>query len=92
MLRDTLPHGYRRTPSSTGLLVPEDTPRPRQVWTKDEVRLHDRFVALMHERGLKIAMKCGKDGCDGELTRLQGNGGEYIFRCSCTDRVFQRKH
>ena len=86
------PSGFRRASAASGLLVPEDsTPRARQVWTKDEVRLHDRFVALMQARGLKVAMRCGLPDCDGEIRRIQDAGG-FIFRCACTDRVFQRKH
>lgn len=92
MLTDRLPRGFRQSSSATGLLIPEDTPRAREVWTKDEVRLHDRFMALLADprRQLKLMLQCGNPECASpQLERIKVPGG-YLLRCGCKDRHFQR--
>lgn len=93
MLRSNLPPGFRQASAASGLLVPEDTPREREVWTKDEARLMDRTLALLKSRGLKFLLACTDARCDGHrLEREVAPDGGYVLRCQHKERVFQRKH
>lgn len=81
--------GYREHVS--GLLVPEDVSRARQVWTADEWRLLDRAMTLLGGHMVAVRLACGSSGCsDRTLTRVPTPDGGYVLRCACTDRVFQR--
>lgn len=91
MLRDSLPRGYRRASSATGLLIPEQTPRQREVWTRDESRLQDRAIALWQSRSIKQLIQCANPECPSPtIERIKGTGQEYILRCGCKDRVHVR--
>ena len=95
MLRDqavlSLPPGFRRASAASGLLVPEETPRQREVWTKDEGRLLDRAIALVQSRGMQFMLRCGDEQCKGsKIERIKGDGRDYLLRCPHKDRVFTR--
>lgn len=90
MLRSTLPPGFRQASEASGLLVPEDTPREREVWTKDEQRLIDRATAFLAFKGLEFLIACADDRCKGQkLERVPAAEGS-ILRCLHKDRVLQR--
>lgn len=81
------PHGFR--PHASGLLVPEDISRKREVWTKAERKLHDKFLALFKSRGVDLLMRCGNPDCDDRAIKItRNNAGESILQCGCKDRVF----
>jgi hypothetical protein len=89
MLRSTLPLGYRQASSATGLLVPEDTPRAREVFTKDEARLLERAMKLIKARGLVLQMRCSDERCqDTKIERIVDEAGDVRLRCAHRDLVF----
>ncbi len=45
----TLPHGFRQSPAS-GLIVPEEHSRQREVWTREERKIFERAMALLDRR------------------------------------------
>lgn len=77
---------------ASGLIVPEELSRERQVWTKQEAALLDRTVKLLGSRGLLVMFRCTHERCKqaGPITRTRGNGGEMILQCAHCDRVFTR--
>lgn len=80
-------------PHASGLLVPDDLARKRQVWTKDEGRLLDRLAKLLNERGMLLNLACQNPKCAQSrkpLERFRMANGDYVLRCECTDRVFQK--
>lgn len=84
------PVGFREADS--GLVVPEELSRGREVWTKAEAKLLDRTVKLLGSRGLQMMFRCTHARCKsaGPITRLRGKGGEMILRCEHLDREFTR--
>lgn len=89
-MRTAMPHGYRRSLQS-GLLVPEEISRERQVWTADEGRLLDRAAKLLHRKGINLKMECQREGCQvAPLSKHQTPGGGFILRCEHADRVFTK--
>ena len=82
------PDGFH--PHASGLLVPEDKAREREVWTRDEWRLMDRIIRLMRARNLAIVLHC--HACKGqeiEVVNQPVNG--FTWRCDHKDRIFHRQ-
>ena len=95
MLRESLPHGFRTASKATGLIVPVETDREREVWTRDEWKLVDRVTKLLAARGIKFQFGCTDPRCQGErmefLPQIRGRA-EPILRCNHRDRVWSRSH
>lgn len=88
MLADTVPKGFRRATGS-GLIVPEDLSREREVWTHDEGRLLDRATKLANKRELKLLLACKHPDCQkAPIERLRLPNGDWVLRCQHRDRVF----
>lgn len=85
-----LPAGFARAPGS-GLILPEEDARPRQVWTKDEARLLQRATRLLESRGVVLFLGCAEPGCaDSPLRASRAADGSTILRCAHLDRVLTR--
>ena len=77
---------------ASGLYVPEDVSRAREVWTREELRLVDRATKLLTSRGMAVMFACTDTKCENvKIERVQGLAGDYILRCAHKDRVFQRR-
>ena len=75
----------------SGLYVPDEYSRIREVWTRDALRLINRVTKLLNSRGIQVMFACENPKCvDTKISKAPGLGGEYILRCNCKDRVFQR--
>lgn len=88
-LADLQVHGFRQSPSS-GLLVPEEVSRERQVWTRDEWKVLDRCGKLLKSRGLQMLMYCeATPECKAQptLQKIKQPDG-FILRCAHADRLF----
>ena len=84
-----LPQGFTDHPS--GLVVPIEHRRARQVLTRDELKLIDRTAKVLAQVSVAHQMKCGKTDCpDPVLRRLPSLDGSTVLQCGCTDRVFTR--
>lgn len=77
---------------ASGLMVPTELSRERQVWTKSESALIDRATKLLGSRGLLMFLGCQEERCKkaGPITRRRGAGGEMILQCEHMDRIFTR--
>lgn len=80
--------GFRK--AGSGLLVPAGMARPREVWTADERKVMDRAAKLALLHGIKLTLRCVRDGCRGALERTQDAMGQDVLRCECRDRVMAR--
>lgn len=88
MLADTVPKGFRRATSS-GLIVPEDISRAREVWTHDEGRKLDWITKLANKRELKLFLGCTHPECQkAPIERIRLANGDWVLRCAHKDRVF----
>lgn len=81
--------GFRE--HASGLLVPEEQSRAREVWTKDEARLLERAMKLLKGRGIEVFLRCERSACHGRpIERIRGADGGLVFRCEHADRVLMR--
>lgn len=91
LTRDDTPAGFTEAPS--GLVVPDDYARVREVWTRDEWRLMDRALKLLRSRNLAAVLKCNTPECQGHeiAVLVDESTGDFTWRCKHKDRVFHRQ-
>lgn len=83
------PNGYHE--NGSGLLVPTEAVRVREVWTDDEFRLLNRVGKLLRARGMTFSLSCLSAECQHDQMSIQPRpGGGSILRCKCKDRIFER--
>lgn len=88
MITDRVPAGFRRS-TTTGLIVPEEQSREREVWTRDEWKTIERATKLLAGRGLEFFMRCPhtKDCQAAPMERLRRADGGLELRCAHKTRV-----
>lgn len=82
----------------SGLIVPTEVSRRREVWPRSEWATVERAVKLMKQKrvpashGVSTFYKCNNPACDGKPLALHLNpmNREVTLRCGCTDRVMSR--
>lgn len=79
-------HGFAPR-NGSGLLVPTDYARTRQVWTNAERRILDRATKLCNSRNVGVSLYCVDCGTKRPLERIQDING-FTLRCDCRDRQF----
>ena len=81
--------GYAR--HASGLLVPEELKRAREVWTRDEVKTVMRALTILDRRGIANFMGCAHPGCERTpIERIRNLDGSITMRCNHLDRVLSR--
>jgi hypothetical protein len=86
----SVPSGFRRAVAS-GLILPEDISRTRDVWTRDEYRLLDRALKLFTAKGMGLLLKCDHPACkSAPIEKIRQPGGGFVLRCAHADRVFTK--
>lgn len=90
MTADVVPAGFRR--SESGLILPEEHSRVREVWTHSEWRTLERATKLLESRGLKLFFRCehSKDCQREPIERRRNLDGTITLRCAHADRVMSR--
>jgi hypothetical protein len=79
--------GFRE--HASGLLVPEEQARAREVWGHDEWKLLERVTKLLTARGVELFMGCTEPGCKkAPLERVRRPDGGLTLRCAHKDRLF----
>lgn len=87
---DAVPVGFHRS-SATGLLLPDDIAREREVWTRDEARLLERATRLLEARGLALYLRCAYPDCvQTPIERFRHGDGGLVLRCAHKDRILSR--
>lgn len=76
---------------SSGLLVPVDAGRTREVWTKADWKLLNKAGAFLASRGMAFHLVCLSSECKGvNLEQARDTAGRTSLRCKCKDRVFEK--
>lgn len=89
MQRDA-PAGFRRSLAS-GLIVPEEISRAREVWTYQEWRALEKATTLLASRGVQVLMRCSHPECQqAPMERLRRPDGGITLRCAHKDREFTK--
>lgn len=85
-----VPDGFRRDANGSGLVVPEELSRKREVITKDEWRALERAIQrVLGPREIAFTMRCVHPGCpDPAMVRIRNADGGFTLRCGHAERVF----
>lgn len=84
------PAGFRRSVAS-GLILPEEISRKREVWTYQEWRTIDKATKLLAERGIQVLMRCSRPECqDKPMERIRRHDGGITLRCNHVDREYTK--
>ncbi len=76
---------------ASGLVVPEEVSRTREVWTPEETRLLDRTIQMLKRKHLQWAIGCETCKPDQKaMTYARSVDGNRIARCGCTDRILTK--
>jgi hypothetical protein len=79
------------TQRESGLFVPPELQRDRQVWTKDEGRLLERATKMLEAKGVRLYLGCDHAACTrAPIERIRDQAGGLILRCAHLDRQLQR--
>lgn len=75
----------------SGLLVPEEFKREREVWRKDEVKAVTKALKMLEDRGLEVLIGCPSVTCrKAPIERLRNLDGSITMRCEHKDRILSR--
>lgn len=76
---------------ASGLLVPQELSREREVWTLDEFKILERATKLLQTRGVSLFLGCSDAKCKAQpLERIRRPDGGITLRCAHRDREFTR--
>lgn len=81
-----MPTGYGRAKGS-GLLVPHDLAREREVWPREEWKTVERAMMLAFRHGATFVLGCPT--CHEPLTRTERADGTTGFHCGHKDHVWR---
>lgn len=85
----SLAGGFAR--HGSGLFVPEELKREREVWLYEEWRILERATKLLESRSLKLFLGCTDDRCQqAPIERIRNLDGGITLRCAHKDRVVVR--
>lgn len=77
--------------AASGLLVPGELQREREVWTREDWTILERATKLLSSRGLELYLGCPQDTCrEKPLERMRNLDGGITLRCEHKDRVVVR--
>lgn len=81
--------GFRQSVDS-GLYVPPDLSRVREVWTAADWRLLRRVARFFKANDVGMILRCMHDTCDDKPLQKLLEPGRILLRCNCTDRVLSK--
>lgn len=86
---ETLPAGFRRT-SESGLIVPAEVSREREVWSRNEWKILERATKLLQARDIQIFFRCNRKACQSApIQRVRRPDGGISLECDHKTREFQ---
>jgi hypothetical protein len=81
--------GWGARPS--GLYVPPELQRDREVWPWADVRDLNKVIKALGARGITLLLRCEHAGCAGTpMERIVNPDGGFTLRCAHLDRVFTK--
>lgn len=83
------PTGFRE--HASGLIVPAELSRERQIWTREEWKLLNRVTKMLDGHGVSILLKCDQPACKAApIQALRLPSGDFRLRCAHADRVMTK--
>jgi hypothetical protein len=85
-----MPAGFRRATAS-GLIVPEEVSRLREVVSRDDWKQLERATKMLQAHGVRIFLACDRPECAAApLERVRRLDGGITFRCAHRDLEFTK--
>ena len=77
---------------ASGLIVPDELSREREVWTKDEWKMFDRAMKFLDSKRITVFLACKETrACkEAPIERWRQPDGGISLRCAHKDRVVVR--
>lgn len=76
---------------ASGIYVPEEHKRQREVWTREDWQVLERATKLLESRGLELLLRCPDPGCvETRIERRRELDGGITLRCPHKDRTVVR--
>lgn len=76
---------------ASGLYVPTELSRAREVWTSAEWRAIDRATKILTDKGVKLYLRCEQPSCKAApMERLRNPDGGITLRCQHKDRIVSK--
>ena len=76
---------------NSGLYVPEEHKRAREVWTQADWKMLERAVKFLESRSVTLFLGCPEEGCRSQpMERIRNLDGGLTLRCPHKDRVVVR--
>lgn len=87
----TIAHSDRLDPAfrehASGLIVPAELSREREVWTREEWRAIDKATKFLESKGVTVFLGCSDERCrKAPIERIRRLDGGLTLRCSHRDR------
>ena len=76
----------------SGLFVPEELKRQREVWSLQEFKALDKVTQWLEARGVRVFLGCADPDCNkaGPMDRIRSLDGGITYRCPHKDRVVMK--
>lgn len=72
---------------ASGLLVPAEQSRQREVWSYKEWQAIERATKFLESHGIQIYLRCNEPACQKTpMKRLRRRDGGITLRCAHKDR------
>jgi hypothetical protein len=73
---------------ASGLIVPADISREREIWTKAEWKALDKVTAFLASKRIAVFLGCEHDDCkaDRRLERVRRPDGGVTLQCGHKER------
>lgn len=77
---------------ASGLLVPDELSREREVWTEAEWRTVDRAVKFLEGKKIRVFLGCAEtDACKmAPMERWRRPDGGVALRCAHKERIISK--
>jgi hypothetical protein len=72
---------------ASGLFVPSEHSRDREVWTSAEWKQVNRAIKFLRSKGVVLQLRCPQ--CTGKMTEHMVSG-HTVLRCEHKDRIMAR--
>lgn len=75
---------------ASGLLVPREHAKAREVWTKAEWKTLERATKLLESRNIQVFLRCNQPACQKDpMARVRRRDGGISLECHHKAREFQ---
>lgn len=85
----SLPGGFRAQGSGSGLIVPEDLSRTRQVITKAQWKTITRAIdQVCKPFNMRFVWQCNYEKCPDRIMQRRRTANGFVLYCGCHEYIY----